>query len=729
MKKIDILLCVVSLCVASASWAFTPDPNTYYRLTVRHSAQVLDVAHSGMTAGTNILQWPWNGTDNQKWRFEPLENGYYRITAKHSGMVVDVTNASKTAGANIQQWSWNGTDAQQWRIEAAEGGYFKLKSRLSGMVLDVTASSQANGANVLQWSDNGTPNQHWKIEPAEAAQAQLAAATPRRPNFVTIHFDDMGFSDLGLLGGEIPTPNIDRLGKEGIVLTSYYGGSACAVSRAMFYTGKDYHDVGWGNLPVWNERPEQRCKPGYEGYLLESALPFPELLQKNGYHTMMTGKWDMGGEHGEPGLDPHDRGFTETRALLLPSGDTHFSEKDGTMISTRPKPLPVLYSENGQKLEKFPHEFYSTRFYTDAAMEMLDKRDKTKPFYLNVTYIAPHTPWQAPAEVTAKYLEVYAKGWDALRQERFKRQQESGLFPKDAQLPPRPADVPAWESLSADDRKIEAKKMAIYAAMIEVLDQNVGRLVHHLKQIGEYESTVIFLDSDNGAEYAMVAKASPRRWDYITAHFDNSYENLGNRNSYEGAHIGWGLLSNTPLNNYKGDLYEGGIRLPALVHYPRSKVSGKRTNRILSIMDIAPTILEMAGITYPDTYKGQRNSTMDGVSMADLFNGNVAYNQDRGLAWELNGGKAVRKGDWKISQRWLEETQCWGAPPRGDDPGLFNLASDPFERIDLRKEKPEKYKELLDLYDRFARENNVIKVEACMPPPPPPQAPPLPPCP
>jgi arylsulfatase A-like enzyme len=548
----------------------------------------------------------------------------------------------------------------------------------------------------------------------QVAQAQPTAGPQRRPNFVTIHFDDMGFSDLGLFGGEIPTPNIDQLGKEGIVLTNYYGGSACAVSRAMFYTGKDYHKVGWGNLPGWNQRPEQKGRPGYEGYLVKSALPFPELMQKNSYHTMMTGKWDMGGEGGESGRDPHDRGFTETRALLLPSGDTHFSEKDGTMISTRHKPLTILYSENGQKLERFPREFYSTTYYTDMAIEMLNNRDKSKPFYLNVTYIAPHTPWQAPAEVTAKYIARYAKGWDALRQERFKRQQELGLFPKEAQLPPRPADVPAWDSLSADDRKIEAKKMAIYAAMIEVLDQNVGRLVNHLKQIGEYENTVIFLDSDNGAAYGIEAKAIPLRWKYISEHFDNSYDNLGNRNSYEGGHIGWALLSNTPLNNYKGDLYEGGVRLPALVHYPRSTVSGVRTNRILSIMDIAPTILEMAGIAYPNTYNGQPNPPMDGVSMADLFNGNVAYNPDRGLAWELNGAKGVRKGDWKISQRWLEATQCWGDPPAGDPPGLFNLATDPFERIDLAKKEPQKYKELLDLYDRFAKENNVIEVSACM---------------
>jgi arylsulfatase A-like enzyme len=550
----------------------------------------------------------------------------------------------------------------------------------------------------------------------QVAQAQPTAGPQRRPNFVTIHFDDMGFSDLGLFGGEIPTPNIDQLGKEGIVLTNYYGGSACAISRAMFYTGKDYHDVGWGNLPGWNRRREQIGKPGYEGYLVKSALPFPELMQKNGYHTMMTGKWDMGGEGGDLGLDPHDRGFTETRAVLLPSGDTHFSKKDGTMISTRPSPLKILYSENGQKLEKFPREFYSTTYYTDMAIEMLNNRDKSKPFYLNVAYIAPHTPWQVPAEVTAKYIARYAKGWDALRQERFKRQQGLGLFPKKAQLPPRPADVPAWDSLSADDRKIEAKKMAIYAAMIEVLDQNVGRLVNHLKQIGEYENTVIFLDSDNGAAYGIEAKAIPLRWKYIIEHFNNSYDNLGNWNSYEGAHIGWALLSNTPLNNYKGDLYDGGVHLPALIHYPRSKVSGVRTNRILSIMDIAPTILEMAGIAYPNTYNGQPNPPMDGVSMADFFSGNVAYNPGRWLAWELNGAKGVRKGDWKISQRWLEATQCWGDPPVGDPPGLFNLATDPFERIDLAKKEPQKYKELLDLYDRFAKENNVIEVSACMPP-------------
>jgi arylsulfatase A-like enzyme len=537
-------------------------------------------------------------------------------------------------------------------------------------------------------------------------QAQPTAPTSPRPNFVTIIFDDMGFSDLGPFGGEIPTPNIDQLAEGGITFTNFYAASACAITRAMFYTGKDYHDVGIGNIPGWT-RPEQKDQPGYEGFLSLDALPFPKLLQQNGYHTMMTGKWDMGEK---PDLDPFKRGFTETRAVLLPGGDTHFSEPDGTLISTRPMPPEILYSENGRKLEKFPREFYSTTYYTDVAIEMLDNRDKTKPFYLNVAYIAPHTPWQAPEEVTEKYLDLYAQGWDVLRKERFKRQQELGLAPEDAKLPPRPKDVPAWGDLSVADQQRVAKKMAIYAAMIDILDQNVARLVDHLKQIGEYENTVIFLLSDNGAEYTLSAKAIPRRWLYIQANFDNSTENLGNRNSYDGAHIGWAMLSNTPFNNYKGDLYEGGFHVPALVHYPRSQVLGVRTNRILSVMDIAPTILEMAGIAYPDMHNGQPNSPLDGVSMADLFSGNVAHNPDRGLAWELNGAIGVRQGDWKISQRWKEATQCW------EKPRLFNLAADLFERVDLAKRRPRRFGRLLALYERFAEENNVIEVAPCMPP-------------
>ena len=232
------------------------------------------------------------------------------------------------------------------------------------------------------------------------------------PNFITLVIDDMGFSDLGIYGGEIPTPNIDGLANDGIILSDFYSAPTSTPARAMFFTGMDSHKAGVGTMKG-RLRKEQKGKPGYEGRLRDDVTIFPEILRDNGYQTMMTGKWDLGEE---PGQGASDRGFTNTKALLLPGGDVHFSEKDGTIITSindefynklsRKSP----YNENGKELEKFPKEFYSTDYYTDAAIEMLKNRDKKKPFYLNVSHIAVHCPLQAPEEVTAKYIDTYSKG-------------------------------------------------------------------------------------------------------------------------------------------------------------------------------------------------------------------------------------------------------------------------------------------------------------------------------
>jgi len=538
----------------------------------------------------------------------------------------------------------------------------------------------------------------------------------KTPNFVTIIIDDMGFSDLGAFGGEISTPNIDQLANTGTVLSNFYASSTSSPSRSMLFTGKDSHPAGMGNMGG-SMREEQRGQPGYEGIMSLDALPFPELLQQNNYHTMMVGKWHMGDEEE---YYAHNRGFSETRALLLPGGDAHYlADENGDNITTiAPGALAAakrttMYNKNGEEMTKFPPNAYATDYYTDLAIDMLDTRDTSKPFYLNMSYLAPHTPIQAPADVIAKYIDTYSKGWDIVRQERFDKLKELGYLPQDAAFPPRPDAVPAWDSLTEDEKAIETKRMAVYAAMIDKLDENVGRLIQNLKDSGDYENTVFFVYSDNGAETeAPIFKfggarlkntleafpySIPNYPDNIT--LDELLENMGGSKSYLDLGMGWATVSNAPFNNYKVTTFDGGIRTAMFAHYPQSKVTGIDYNCLSSVMDIAPTILDMAEVEYPDTYNGKSLAPMQGVSMADTFKGKLHCNPERYLGWEMNGIKGVRQGNWKLSQQLDDEN--WY---------LYDLTTDPFELNELSAERPEKLEDMLALYQQYATENAVIDV-------------------
>ena len=545
---------------------------------------------------------------------------------------------------------------------------------------------------------------------------QVIADELKKPNFVTIIIDDMGFSDLGAFGGEIKTPNIDQLANTGIILSNFYAASTSSPSRSMLFTGKDNHPAGMGNMDG-SMREEQRGEPGYEGVMSLDALPFPELLQQNDYHTMMVGKWHMGEEEE---YYAHNRGFNETRALLLPGGDTHFlSDENGDNITTiNPDKIAAsgritMYNENGEEMLKFPPNAYATDYYTDLAIDMLDTRDKSKPFYLNMSYLAPHTPIQAPKEVIDKYIDIYSKGWDIIRKERFDKLKSLGYLAEDTELSPRPDDVPAWDSLPDDQKAIETRRMAIYAAMIDKLDQNIGRLVQHLKDIGDYDNTVFFVYSDNGAETeAPIFKFGGARLQFILDSFsynitnypdnitlEELLENMGGSKSYIDLGMGWATVSNAPFNNYKVTTFDGGVRTAMFAHYPRSKVIGIEYNCLTSVMDIAPTILDMAEIKYPNTYNGKPIAPMQGISIANIFKGKLHCNPERYLGWEMNGIKGIRQGNWKLSQQLDDEN--WY---------LYDLTTDPYELNELSIENPEKLQSMIDTYQKYATDNKVIDV-------------------
>jgi arylsulfatase A-like enzyme len=295
-----------------------------------------------------------------------------------------------------------------------------------------------------------------------------------------------------------------------------------------------------------------------------------------------------------------------------------------------------------------------------------------------------------------------------LRKERFERQRSLGLIPRNATMPERPEYVPAWDSLSPEQQKIQAKLMAVYAAMMDVADKNIGRLITYLKAKGLYENTVIFLMSDNGGTFGLTQ--NPALKDLIKAHYNNSYENIGNGTSFTGFDQGWSTVENTPFTDSKATTFEGGIHVFSIASYPKSKVSGVHYSCMYSVLDIGPTILDMARVQYPDTYHGKPNPPMDGVSMARMFDGFLRCNPDRWLAWELDGCKGVIQGNWKLAQTWDDTKNCW-------DPHwyLFNLSKDPFERNDLSQTEPKKFADLLELYKEYAKKNGVVEVGPCPP--------------
>ncbi len=537
------------------------------------------------------------------------------------------------------------------------------------------------------------------------------AAVDTRPNFVTIMIDDMGFSDMGQFGGEINTPNLDQLITNGTQLTNYYSAATSGPARGMFFTGRDNHPAGVGNLKGFAaDRPPQMGLPEYAGVLTSSLPSFPELLQGNGYYTAMTGKWHLGNV---PGQFPSDHGFTDS-LVLLPGGDVHFlSDTIGTVITTVGANSP--YNKNGQPFTDFPANAFSTDFYTDEAIKMLDNRseaDKAKPFYLNIAHIASHVPFQAPADLVASYLPTYSQGWDKLRAQRFAKLKALGLVKPDAILPPRDIEVTPWDKLTPEQQQVETKRLAIYAALVDKLDQSVGKLVQHLKDIGEYDNTVFFVMSDNGAPAQEPAngpafEANLNRLGFTKDAFQD-IDKMGGAKSYVPPSAGFAMLSNTPFKRFKTETFEAGIHTAAFVYSPKAnpKSQGAKYDCLSSVMDISATILKMSKTAYPTSYQGSPIAPLDGIPMNNIFFGNLSCKHpNRLLGFEQDSAKMMRRGDWKLSQQWITKYQRYD-----DHLYLFNLANDPFEQHDLSQAYPTDYKRMIALYNSYALKNKVVDV-------------------
>jgi arylsulfatase A-like enzyme len=533
-------------------------------------------------------------------------------------------------------------------------------------------------------------------EPVKDAQQS------KRPNILLIVADDMGYSDLGCYGGEINTPVLDNLSTKGMRYTNFYVSPTCSVSRSMLLSGTDNHIAGLGNMGEYNA-PNQVGQPGYEGVLNTRVASVAELLQANDYHTYMVGKWHLGMK---PDQIPHARGFERDFSISNSGGGDHFNDKWNIEWQ-----YPLLtYTEDGKPVDKLPKDFYSSKNYTDKTIQFIDEgRKDDKPFFAYMAYTAPHGPLQLPNNWLRRYKNKYDAGWDDIRHKRLERMKELGIVDKDINEADRLSFVPRSSSLTPAVRVAVGRNMEIYAGMVEYLDDQIGRVINHLKEIGKYDNTVIIFISDNGAEgnnlRGMVSgQAGTFGFLHAMNNFaEDGHNSIGRKGTFAEYGPPWAQVGMTPFRLYKGFLAEGGIRSPLIISGPGVKgKGGLNKDAVLHVMDITPTILELAGIEHPSTFNGHAIEPMQGKSWVGMMNGTTKSprTDEDWLGWELFGNKAIRQGDWKIS---------WQYQPMGiEDWQLFNLAKDLGEEYDLSDKHPKKKEELIALWDEYVLTNGVI---------------------
>ncbi len=512
-------------------------------------------------------------------------------------------------------------------------------------------------------------------------------STAEQPNILLIVADDLGYSDLGCYGGEIDTPHLDDLAFHGLRMTQMYNMGRCCPSRASILTGQYPHRVGLGHMI------KDIGQPGYRGSLADDAVTSGQLMQACGYRTLLAGKWHLGTP------DPTKHGFEQFYGTVK-SGRHYF---DPTLLNRFPHDLdPIEYK---------PGAFHATDATVDHALEFLEMGRETpeKPWFLYLAFNAPHFPLHAWPKDIEKYKDRYHVGWDVIREQRLQRMKKLGVVAKNSKLSQRslywdwgetePLRNPAWETLPKDRRGDLARRMAIYAAMVHQMDRNIGRVVEDLKAHEEFENTLIIFISDNGACYEW----DPFGFDVWSSgnnklHWGDQLELMGNADSYHSIGSGWSNASNTPFRLYKHYSHEGGISMPAIIHWPNAELpKGKVIDTPAHIIDLVPTILAAARADYPQDYQGVPTMPLPGVNLLNLWQ----YGQvdeplsKRALFFEHQGSRAVREGDWKL------------VATRGEPWELYNIMNDRTESKNLVKRHPVIAKYLAAKWDLWAEQNQV----------------------
>ena len=500
------------------------------------------------------------------------------------------------------------------------------------------------------------------------------AAFAARPNIVVIMVDDMGFSDIGPYGSEIPTPNLDKLAAGGVKFSQFYNTGRCCPTRATLLTGLYSHQAGMGWMTT-----DQKLD-GYRGHLNNRCVTIAEVLGAAGYATIMTGKWHVGFSFG---VTPWERGFG--RSLNLPAGGLHFSDQTG------PKGNAELYL-NGKKVDRANPQFnppwYGSDLWTEQGIKFIDESlAQQKPFFWYLAHIAPHFPCMAPESTIAKYRGKYMQGWDKMRVARYQRQIETGLIDKNWKLEPRPKEIPAWDSLSDEEQNRYDDMMAIYAAMIDEVDKNLGKLMSALRDRKQLDNTLILFLSDNGGNAETGIKGK----------YQGDHPGDQNSNVFIGRC--WAHLNNTPFRKYKHYNHEGGIATPLIAHWPAGIKPRKSNDWITTpthLIDLMATCVDLGEAKYPAEFRGQPILPMEGQSLKPLLTGEGEFAQ-RTLYWEHEGNAAMRIGDRKIVRQGL-----------GGKFELFDLSADRTEQHDLAKKHPAEVQKMVSQWRDWAKRANVI---------------------
>ncbi len=516
--------------------------------------------------------------------------------------------------------------------------------------------------------------------------------TPQRkaPNIVLILADDLGFSDIAPYGSEIQTPHLSTLAENGVQFTNYHTAASCAPTRAMLLTGVDSHRNGVPNIPE-TIPPEQKRFPHYQGTLDTKVTTVAEVLMSAGYHTYIAGKWHLGNSAAQL---PSSRGFERSFALGATGAD-NWEYKPYLPIYDRAE-----WFADGEPTS-LPDDFYSSEFLIDKTIEFIDSNaEDNKPFFAYVPFQAVHIPVQAPKEFTDKYTDVYLNGWQALRETRQQNLKALGLIPRDSAMVEM-STMSDWNEQSDEQKRYQAKRMAVYAGMIDAMDFHIGRLIAHLKNIGEFDNTVFIFTSDNGSE-ATGTNNSRNFYGRALVKFlgyNNDYESLGEKGSMVNIGPSFASAAASPLAYYKFYAGEGGMRVPLIIAGKPLALLAKAVSKSFSfVTDITPTIIDIAGTELPIDAK----DLVSGRSLLPLIKGETiaTYGPNDAVGYELAGNAALFRGDYKLVKitgkisdgRWR----------------LYDIVKDPGETHDLSNTLPELYAAMLDEYRLYAQKNHVL---------------------
>lgn len=523
-----------------------------------------------------------------------------------------------------------------------------------------------------------------------------------RPNIVLILNDDMGYSDLGCYGSEIETPNLDRLATGGLRFTQFYNTARCCPSRASLLTGLHPHQADVGAM-VGNDGVD-----GYLGDLARDSATIAEVLKADGYRTLMSGKWHVTGRYEQPNENwPCGRGFDEYYGMLCGAASYY---------------APKTLRRNNTPIEPPDGEFYFTDAISDEAVEQLTRHEQNhadQPFFQYVAYTAPHWPLHALPEDIAKYEGRYACGWDVLREERLQRMLELGVIDEHIALSPRDPSQPPWEE--AKHKDWEARRMAVYAAQIDRMDQGIGRILRQLEASGKLENTVVFFLADNGGCAEVISENWGQRIqkgpsgrshtrDGRPVRYGNTPDIVpGPEDTYQSYGVAWANASNTPFRKYKCWVHEGGISTPFIVHWPAGiEDAGAIRHQAAQLPDVMATILELTGAPYPRRIGDREIQPHEGYSLCEAFAGRPHAREV--LTWEHEGNCGIRKGKWKLV---CEYVKPWSLPDAAERPvgqqlwELYDIELDRAELHDLSTQYPAVVAELSAEYQAWAQRCNV----------------------